>query len=462
MVIEIKVPSLGESVTDATVAKWLKQPGEPVALDEPVVELETDKVNVEVPAPAAGTLAVIVAGEGTSLPVGGVLGTIGDAAVVLAAKPTPLEATLPLPGERGARRPGDGQATAPHPAAFPTGGEREAPASAPALLLPRGRGREWERASGEPGGPALQRSGPAVRKLLAETGLDAAAITPTGPGARITKADVLAALSRQAAAPAIPERLAPAPTAVPAAPATAPAAETGTREVRVRMTRLRRVIAERLKAAQNTAAMLTTFNEIDMSAAIALRERHRDAFEKKHGVRLGFMSIFVKATIVALKELPAVNAQIDGDDIVYKNHYDIGVAVGTEQGLVVPVVRDADRLSFAEIEQTIAALARKARDGKLTIEDLSGGTFTITNGGVYGSLMSTPILNPPQSGILGMHKIERRPVALGDKVEIRPMMYVALSYDHRIVDGREAVTFLVRIKECDIHHRPDLDLVTQR
>src|SRR6516164_2332056 len=220
------------------------------------------------------------------------------------------------------------------------------------------------------------------------------------------------------------------------------------REVRVRMTRLRRRIAERLKAAQNTAAMLTTFNEIDMTEAIALRERHRDSFEKKHGVRLGFMSIFVKAAIVALKELPAVNAEIEGDDIVYKNHYDIGVAVGTEQGLVVPVVRDADRLSFAEIEQAIAALARKARDGKLTIEDLSGGTFTITNGGVYGSLMSTPILNPPQSGILGMHKIEKRPVTAGDKIEIRPMMYIALSYDHRIVDGREAVTFLVRIKEC--------------
>jgi 2-oxoglutarate dehydrogenase E2 component (dihydrolipoamide succinyltransferase) len=453
MAIEIKVPSLGESVTEATVARWLKQPGEPVAQDEPVVELETDKVNIEVPAPAAGTLTAVVAAEGTSLPVGGVLGTIGEAAVMPAAKPTPLEATLPLPGERGAGRPGDGETAARHPAPRPAGGEREGPAPAPTLPLPRGRGRKWEGASGEHGGPALQRSGPAVRKLLAETGLEAAAITPTGPGERITKADVLAALSRQPAAPAIPERLAPAPTTVPAATATAPAAETGAREVRVRMTRLRRVIAERLKAAQNTAAMLTTFNEIDMSRTIALREAWRDAFEKKHGVRLGFMSVFVKAAVVALKETPGVNAEIDGDDIIYKNHYDIGVAVGTEHGLVVPVVRDADLMSFAEIETVIAALGRKARDGKLSIDDLSGGTFTISNGGIYGSLLSTPILNPPQSGILGMHKIERRPVAVagaggaGETIEIRPMMYVALSYDHRIVDGREAVGFLVRLKE---------------
>jgi len=302
-------------------------------------------------------------------------------------------------------------ATAPHPSPLPAGGEREGPAK-----------REGE------GLLALQRSGPAVRKLIEESGLDTARIAPTGPGGRISKTDVIAARRRPSSPP--------------------PDLAVGEREVRVRMPRLRRRIAERLKAAQNTAAMLTTFNEIDMTEAIALRERYRADFEKKHGARLGFMSIFVKAAIVALKKLPAVNAEIDGDDIVYKNHYDIGVAVGTEQGLVVPVVRDADRMSFAEIEQTIAALARRARDGKLTIEDLSGGTFTITNGGVYGSLMSTPILNPPQSAILGMHKIERRPVALGDKVEIRPMMYVALSYDHRIVDGREAVTFLVRIKEC--------------
>jgi len=273
----------------------------------------------------------------------------------------------------------------------------------------------------------MERSGPAVRKLIEESGLDATTIAATGPGGRISKADVLVAR-------------APMPASQP------PSA--GEREVRVRMTRLRRRIAERLKAAQNTAAMLTTFNEIDMSEAVALRQRHRDAFEKKHGVRLGFLSIFVKAAIVALKELPAVNAEIDGDDIVYKNHYDIGVAVGTEQGLVVPVVGVGVRLCFAETEKMIAEYAHKARDGKLTIEELSGGTFTISNGGIYGSLMSTPILNPPQSGILGMHKIERRPIAAAEKIEIRPMMYVALSYDHRIVDGREAVTFLVRIKEC--------------
>jgi 2-oxoglutarate dehydrogenase E2 component (dihydrolipoamide succinyltransferase) len=290
-------------------------------------------------------------------------------------------------------------------------------------LSPRKRGES----RGE-GGTALERAGPAVRKLIEESGVDATRIAPTGPGGRISKADVLAFRP-------------------PAAPAP-PAAPVGQREVRVRMTRLRRRIAERLKAAQNTAAMLTTFNEIDMAEAIALRERYREGFEKKHGVRLGFMSMFVKAAILALKELPGINAEIDGDDIVYKDHYDIGVAVGTEKGLVVPVVRDADRMSFAEVEQAIAALARKARDGRLAIEDLSGGTFTITNGGVYGSLLSTPILNPPQSGILGMHKIERRPVAVGNNVEIRPMMYVALSYDHRIVDGSDAVSFLVRVKEC--------------
>jgi 2-oxoglutarate dehydrogenase E2 component (dihydrolipoamide succinyltransferase) len=388
---EIKVPTLGESITEATVAKWLKRPGEAVAADEPIAELETDKVTLEVPAPASGTLSEILAEEGANVPVGAVLGTIADG----------LAGILT------------------HPAAVASGSP-----------LSRIAGEGSERSEAGEGLAALERSGPAVRKLIEETGLDAAKVPATGPGGRISKADVLGARVPPVPAP---------PTPVPAV---------GEREVRVRMSRLRRRIAERLKAAQNTAAMLTTFNEIDMSATIALRERHRDAFEKKHGVRLGFMSIFVKAAIVALKELPGVNAEIDGEDVVYKNHYDVGVAVGTEQGLVVPVVRDADRLSFAEIEKTIAEYGRKAREGKLTIEELSGGTFTISNGGIYGSLMSTPILNPPQSGILGMHKIERRPVALGDKVEIRPMMYVALSYDHRIVDGREAVTFLVRIKEC--------------
>jgi 2-oxoglutarate dehydrogenase E2 component (dihydrolipoamide succinyltransferase) len=394
MATDITVPNLGESITEATVSKWLKHPGEPVLADEPVAELETDKVTLEVPAPAGGTLVEILAEEGANVPVGGVLGRIADGAA----------------------------GTLTHPALQARSDPR---------IVVRGEAGE-----GKP--TALERSGPAVRKLIEESGLDAARVAPTGPGGRISKADVIAALA--------PKAPSPAAARPPAQPVPAPA--TGEREVRARMSRLRRRIAERLKAAQNTAAMLTTFNEIDMSQAIALRERHRDSFEKKHGVRLGFMSIFVKAAIVALEELPAVNAEIDGDDIVYKNHYDIGVAVGTEQGLVVPVVRDADRLSFAEIEKTIAEYGRKARDGKLTIEELSGGTFTISNGGIYGSLMSTPILNPPQSGILGMHKIERRPVAVGDKVEIRPMMYVALSYDHRIVDGREAVTFLVRLKEC--------------
>jgi len=407
MTIEIKVPTLGESVAEATVARWLKQPGEAIARDEPVVELETDKVTLEVPAPAAGTLGEIRAGEGTNVPVGAVLGVIADGAT---------------------------STTGPHPAA----------AEAAATL---------SRRAGE-GLDALERSGPAVRKLIAESGLDAAQIAPTGRSGRITKADVVAARDATTPAPvkeppaetaATPRERREPPPQVKEPPSQRPLAE---RETRVRMSRLRRRIAERLKEAQQNAAMLTTFNEIDMSGAIALRERWREAFEKKHGVRLGFMSIFVKAAIVALKELPAINAEIDREDIVYKNHYDIGVAVGTEQGLVVPVVRDADRMSFAEIEQTIAEYGRKARDGKLTIEDLSGGTFTISNGGVYGSLLSTPILNPPQSAILGMHKIERRLVAVGDNIEIRPMMYVALTYDHRIIDGREAVTFLVRIKEC--------------
>jgi 2-oxoglutarate dehydrogenase E2 component (dihydrolipoamide succinyltransferase) len=410
MPAEIKVPTLGESVTEATVARWLKQPGERVARDEPVVELETDKVTLEVPAPEAGVLGDIRAAEGSSVPVGAVLATIADGA---AASPHP---------------PAAGAAGPPSPALR----EREAKPLA-RIAGEGGSGRSPETGEGH---PALERAGPAVRKLAAESGVDVARLTPTGPGGRLTKADVIAAQGRPLpTAPPVPE-IAPAPAE---------------RETRVRMTRLRRRIAERLKEAQQTAAMLTTFNEIDMSAAIQLRERWRDAFEKKHGVRLGFMSIFVKAAIVALKELPAVNAEIDRDDIVYKNHYDIGVAVGTEQGLVVPVVRDADAKSFAAIEQEIAALGRRTRDGKLTIADLSGGTFTISNGGVYGSLLSTPILNPPQSAILGMHKIERRPVAIGagdnERIEIRPMMYVALTYDHRIIDGREAVSFLVRLKE---------------
>ena len=423
MATEIRVPTLGESVTEATVARWLKQPGERVERDEPVVELETDKVTLEVPAPAAGVIGEISAPEGTNVPVGAVLATIADSG------------TSPHPPAAGAAGP-----------PFPAVREREKEGAVQPLARTAGEGGDGRSpATGEGAQAILDRAGPAVRKLVAESGVDAAALTPSGPGGRLTKADVLAAQAPQREAPAAP---APPPlreSPRPEPSRTEPPAE---RETRVRMTRLRRRIAERLKEAQQNAAMLTTFNEVDMSAAIALRERWREAFEKKHGVRLGFMSIFVKAAIAGLKELPAVNAEIDGDDIVYKNHYDIGVAVGTEQGLVVPVVRDADLKSFADIEKEIGALGRKARDGKLTIEDLSGGTFTISNGGVYGSLLSTPILNPPQSAILGMHKIERRPVAVEDKIKIRPMMYVALTYDHRIIDGREAVTFLVRLKEC--------------
>ncbi len=409
MATEIKVPALGESVTEATVSKWLKQQGDTVAVDDPLVELETDKVTLEVNATAAGTLSEIVAEVGSNVTVGGVLGLIGNgaakpAAKAPAAKAAPAKAEAPKP---------------PAPAA--PAEEKPAPVTAAA--------------------GAAERSGPAVRRLVEENKADTATIPVTGRDGRLTKGDVLAALEKPAPA-------APAPT--PAAPSPAPAAPRvlGAREERVRMTRLRKRIAERLKAAQNTAAMLTTFNEADMSAVMGLRDKYRDSFEKKHGVRLGFMSIFVKACIVALKEIPAANAEIDGDDLIYKNHYDIGVAVGTEQGLVVPVVRDADQLGFADIEKKIADLGRRARDGKLSLDELSGGTFTITNGGVYGSLNSTPILNPPQSAILGMHKIQKRAMVIGDRIEARPMMYLALSYDHRIIDGREAVTFLVRVKDC--------------
>jgi 2-oxoglutarate dehydrogenase E2 component (dihydrolipoamide succinyltransferase) len=399
MPTEIKVPALGESVTEATVARWLKQPGDTVVMDDPLVELETDKVTLEVNAPAAGTLTEVVAGEGSNVAVGAVLGRIGDGAV----KPAPAAKAQAAPA-------------AAKPAA--------APAAAPA-------------ASSGNGADVLARSGPAARKLAAETQIDVSKIAATGKDGRVTKADIAAAAAKPA----------PAPVPTPAPVAREPR-DLGPREERVRMTRLRRRIAERLKEAQNTAAMLTTFNEVDMTEVLAMRERYRESFEKQHGVRLGFMSIFAKACIVALKEIPAANGEIDGDDIIYKNHYDIGIAVGTEQGLVVPVVRDADQLSFAEIEKRVADLGRRARDGKLSLDELSGGTFTITNGGVYGSLLSTPILNPPQSAILGMHKIQKRPVVVGEKIEVRPMMYLALSYDHRLIDGREAVTFLVRVKEC--------------
>ena len=405
MSVEIKVPALGESVTEATVAKWLVKVGDAVAIDQPLCELETDKVTVEVNASVAGSIADLAVEEGTTIQVGAVLCHIeAGAAGAAAAAPKPAAATPPAAPKAAPPPP----APAPVPAAAPPGAN-------------------------------LAASGPAARKLAEEKNVPAAAIQPTGKDGRATKEDVLAALA-SVQAPSAPSAAKPA---VPAGPRAR-----GDREERVRMTRLRRTIANRLKEAQNTAAMLTTFNEVDMTNVMALRERLKEDFEKKHGARLGFMSFFVKACIAGLKELPSVNAEIEGDELVYKNYYDIGVAVGTPQGLVVPVLRDADVLDFAGIEKGIGELGRKARDGKLSIADLTGGTFTISNGGVYGSLMSTPILNPPQSGILGMHKIQQRPMVVGGEIKPRPMMYLAMSYDHRIIDGREAVLFLVRVKEC--------------
>ena len=432
MATEIKVPSLGESIAAATVAKWLKRPGDAVARDEPLVELETDKATLELPAPAAGTLTEILVAEGAEVPVGALLGRIAEGAAVAPHPPAAIAAGPTLSRTAGEGQAADAAAALGHPALQP-GPPLSRIAGEGAERREAGEGAE-RREAGEGNTPLSIAPGRRCARSWPRAGSTPRRLLRRDPASGITKADVAAALTR------------PAPPPIPRPPAaSAPQSE---REMRVRMTRLRRRIAERLKAAQNTAAMLTTFNEIDMSAVIALRERWRDAFEKRHGVRLGFMSIFVKAAIVGLKEIPAVNAEIDGDDIVYKNHYDIGVAVGAGQGLVVPVLRDADRMNFAAIEKAIAEFGKRAREGKLSIAELSGGTFTISNGGVYGSLLSTPILNPPQSGILGMHKIERRPVAVGDNIEIRPMMYVALSYDHRIVDGREAVGFLVRIKEC--------------
>ena len=417
MATEIRVPALGESVTEATVAKWMRQAGEGVAADEPLVELETDKVTLEVNAPAAGTLAEITIAEGATVEVGALLG-------VIAAGAAPA-------------------VTVSAPAAAPAAAKVEAPARHPPRRRLPLRRRPPLRRRRPPAAAAPDKPlSPAVRRLIEENNLDPARIAASGKDGRLVKADVLAAIAAGTA------KATAAPTAAAAAPAPAAPRAEDPREERVRMSRLRQAIARRLKEAQNTAAMLTTFNEVDMGAVMALRNEYKAAFEKKHGVRLGFMSFFAKAAIAALKELPAVNAEIHGDEVIYKNYYDIGVAVGTPQGLVVPVVRDADQLSFAGIEKTIGELGVKARDGKLTLADMSGGTFTISNGGVYGSLMSTPILNPPQSGILGMHKTQMRPMAVGDKVEIRPMMYLALSYDHRIIDGREAVTFLVRVKEA--------------
>jgi len=399
---EIRVPALGESVTEATIGKWFKKPGDAVAVDEPLVELETDKVTIEVPAPAAGVLADIAAKDGDTVAVGTLLGQIKEG-VAPAAKAAPA-ATSPTPSQ---------PQPAPPLQAAPAAKSADAPLA------------------------------PSVRKLAAESGIDAASVAGTGKDGRVSKGDMLAAIERAAAQPT--------PVATPAAAVQVRAptpTDDAAREERVRMTRLRQTIARRLKDAQNTSAMLTTFNEVDMSAIMGLRTQYRDLFEKKHGVKLGFMGFFVRACVQALQEIPSVNAEIDGADIVYKNYYHIGIAVGTQRGLVVPVVRDCDQKSLGEIEKAIADFGRRARDGTLKIEEMLGGTFTITNGGVYGSLMSTPILNAPQSGILGMHKIQERPMAVAGRVEVRPMMYLALSYDHRLVDGREAVTFLVRVKEC--------------
>jgi 2-oxoglutarate dehydrogenase E2 component (dihydrolipoamide succinyltransferase) len=418
MSIEIRVPALGESVTEATVGKWFKKAGEAVNADEPLVELETDKVTVEVPAPASGIMGEILVGTGTTVAVGSLLAALGEGAVAIPAK-----------------------ATAPAAAAMAATASEPAAEKAPAAATPP--------------------PPPAARKALAEAGLDAMDVQGSGRRGQVLKADVAAAVADRAAPPPAATRsteiVAPPPVTLQAA-AALPVETRGirlpssphdeTREERVKMTRLRQTIARRLKDAQNTAAMLTTFNDVDMSAVIALRNQYKDVFEKRHGVKLGFMGLFVKACIQALRDVPAVNAEINGDELIYKNYYHIGVAVGTEKGLVVPVVRDADRLTLAQVEQSVAEYGRRARDGKLAIEDMQGGTFTISNGGVYGSLMSTPILNAPQSGILGMHRIEERPVVRNGQIVARPMMYLALSYDHRIVDGKEAVTFLVRVKEC--------------
>ena len=395
---EIRVPTLGESVTEATIGRWFKKAGDAVAVDEPLVELETDKVTIEVPSPSAGVLGEIAAKDGDTVAVGALLGMITDGAA--AAKPAAAPAK--------------------------TAAAAATAASAPAAKAP----------------PADTPQAPSVRKLSAESGIDASTVPGSGKDGRVTKGDMLAAIERAASAPV--------PVSQPAAAVQVRApspADDAAREERVKMTRLRQTIARRLKDVQNTAAMLTTFNEVDMTHVMALRAQYKDAFEKKHGVKLGFMGFFTKACVQGLKDIPAVNAEIDGTDLIYKNYYHIGIAVGTDRGLVVPVVHDCDQKSIADIEKAIGDYGRRARDGQLKIEEMQGGTFTITNGGIYGSLMSTPILNAPQSGILGMHKIQERPMVVAGKIEIRPMMYLALSYDHRVIDGKEAVTFLVRVKE---------------
>ena len=409
MSIDIHVPTLGESISDATIARWIKKAGEAVAADEPIVELETDKVTLEVPSPVAGKLGEIIAAEGETVEVGALLARVeeGAAGAELAAKQD-----------------------APKSALAKAADETPAPVVVAASAS-----------------AAIDSSdlSPSVRRLVDEHKLNPANIAATGVGGRLTKADVLAAINKPQAAPA--QTVMAAATNAPPPPRATPRAVDAAREERVRMSKLRQVIASRLKTAQNSAAMLTTFNEVDMSSLMELRADYKDAFEAAHEVRLGFMGVFVQAAIQALREFPAVNAEIDGTDIIYKNYYNIGVAVGTPQGLVVPVIKDAGEMSLADTERAISNFGLRARDGKIVPDDMAGGTFTISNGGVYGSMMSTPILNPPQSGILGMHKIEKRAVVIDDQIVIRPMMYLALSYDHRIIDGREAVSFLARIKE---------------
>jgi 2-oxoglutarate dehydrogenase E2 component (dihydrolipoamide succinyltransferase) len=427
MTIEIRVPTLGESVAEATVGKWLKKPGDAVKADEPLVELETDKVTVEVPAPVAGQLSEILVQQGATVAIGAVLGALAEG------------------GGAGAQA--ASAKSAPAPAAQRAAPRQEAPKPAPQSSMP---------------------PSPAASKHLADAGFGSDSVSGSGRRGQVLKEDVIAAVAKAASASrqkqeAEPRAQEPAPPRLQPSQAVATqsareitppdirlphqTSEAG-REERVRMTRLRQTIAMRLKEAQNTAAMLTTFNDVDMSAVMAMRAQYKDLFERRHGVKLGFMAFFVKACIQALREIPAVNAEIDGEDIVFKNYYHIGVAVGTDRGLVVPVLREADQMSFAEIEGKIADFGKRARDGKLSIAEMQGGTFTISNGGVYGSMLSTPILNAPQAGILGMHRIEERPVVKDGQIVARPMMYLALSYDHRLVDGKEAVTFLVRVKEC--------------
>lgn len=440
MAIEIRVPTLGESITEATVGKWFKKPGDAVKADEPLVELETDKVTIEVPSPSDGTLGDIAAKQGETVAIGAVLGALNEGGAAPAKAEAPAK-----PAPKAEPKPAAAKSEPPKPEPVKSAVSGRAAANPDAAFAPA--------KSGAPPSPA-------ARKAAEEAGISPSDINGSGRRGQVLKEDVAAAAAAKPepkpepksqppreAAPA-PQRAAAPQVPVPAASMRLPSYAEDGREERVKMTRLRQTIAHRLKEAQNTAAMLTTFNDADMSAVMALRTHYKDLFEKRHGTKLGFMGFFVKACIQALREIPSVNAEIDGTDVVYKNYYHIGVAVGTERGLVVPVLRDADRMSIAEIEAGIAEFGRKARDGKLTIDDMQGGTFTISNGGVYGSMLSTPILNSPQSGILGMHRIEERPVVRNGQVVARPMMYLALSYDHRLVDGKEAVTFLVRVREC--------------